>query len=137
MSQILGIDYGRKRCGVAVAQEGSTFAVPVETVLTEQLIEWIKGFADQEGLSYIVLGLPLSRDGAETEMSKEVRKVQAGLVEGGFLVKLHNEFKSSQSADLLLRHASKKKKSKKGIRDEMSASLILQEYLEFQELSRS
>lgn len=137
MSQILGIDYGRKRCGVAVAQEGGTCAIPVETVPSAQLIEWIKQFANQEGLGYIVLGLPLSRDGAETEMSKEVRKIQECLVESGFLVKLHNEFKSSQSADLLLRHASKKKKSKKGIRDEMSASLILQEYLEFQELSRS
>ncbi len=70
----LAVDYGRKRTGLAVCDEGETMASPLAVVEgTAGLIERIKQTLTREKVDAIVIGLPLNMDGTEGPQAAEVR----------------------------------------------------------------
>lgn len=72
--RILGIDWGEKRVGVAVADTAAPLAVPRATLKqNRRLISAIKALAKEERAEQIVIGLPLTMEGKESDMAKRVR----------------------------------------------------------------
>ena len=77
IGRILGIDWGLRRCGIAVSDEnrGFVFTRPQLYIKTQdELIQKIADFAVAEKISGIVLGLPLYSDGSDSDTTKMVRE---------------------------------------------------------------
>ena len=62
MSRIIAIDYGRKRCGVAVTDPLQIIANGLPTVPTHNLMDFIKDYCSQENVEMIIVGEPRQMD---------------------------------------------------------------------------
>lgn len=121
---LVGLDYGRKKTGVAVFCEG--VVLPVDAVFGSWgkiRIRLQELSARYEGVK-IVLGLPVAASGKPTELSVEVELFSRWLGESGFAVELINEVGSTLVAMQLLG-----KKDRKGRVDSLAACEILKRYL--------
>ena len=72
MDRIIGIDYGRKRVGIAVSDPLGIFASALETVQSAKIIEYLKKYAENENVVRFVVGYPVNMDGAPSEAAKDV-----------------------------------------------------------------
>lgn len=137
MKKILGIDFGKKRIGLAISDTLKTIAVPLETIhvsgdLKQILVQFEKAIADRiHSLEKIIIGLPLHLNGTESEMSALCREF-ASLVEEKLLlpVELVDERFSSSQADNDLRRIGVNRKKRTKYLDCASASLVLQSFLD-------
>lgn len=80
--KLLGIDYGKKKIGLAIGDSDSKIAVPfgiVEYRDEKTAIEKIADIVSKEGIEVIIIGLPLSFDGRETNISGSVRVFEESL----------------------------------------------------------
>ncbi len=119
----LGIDYGGKRIGVALTDEGGRMAFPYG-IISNDLKTWvrIRELCEKEAVGKIILGLPLDLQGRETAMTREVRVFGAKLrEETGLEIILQNEMLSTKEAEHFQGHH-------KQI-DASAAALILDSYL--------
>lgn len=133
MGRILAIDYGLKRTGLAVSDPMKIIASPLETVPTDELINWITEYAKKEDVERIVIGLPVNLDMTDTHSTVPVREI---------IIKINKEFpqipvstederftsKIAMQA-MILGGMKKKDRRKKANVDKISASLILQSYM--------
>lgn len=134
MQRILGIDYGRKRVGVAVsdllgltAQMLDTLEVESESVLLEKL----QSLVAENGVGRIVLGLPKNMNGTPSAMTAEVQAFAGRLRQKTALpVEFIDERLTSQAALRTLHETGKKTKGNKPKLDQISAVLLLQTYLD-------
>jgi putative Holliday junction resolvase len=133
LPRILSIDYGLKRCGIAVTDPLQIIVNGLTTVGQPELIDFVKNYCLGNQVEKIILGNPVQSDGSDTEMSLEIKKLEKTLTctFPQIIVELYNERKSSQDAvKVLVRSgARKKKRSDKELIDKMSAVIILQRYL--------
>jgi putative Holliday junction resolvase len=134
MGQIMAIDYGTKRCGIAVTDPLQTCAFGLDTVPPKKLIPFLVDYMRQEKVTTLVVGEPKQRD--NTASSVEV-EIAAFLLEVALqfpsinLVRQDERFTSKMARRALLEGgASKKIRQKKEVIDKISATLILQGYLE-------
>ena len=72
MDRLVGIDYGRKRVGVAVSDPLCIFASALETVHSAKIIEYLVNYARQETIRLFVVGYPTNMDGRPSEAAKDV-----------------------------------------------------------------
>ncbi|MBP3269875.1 MAG: Holliday junction resolvase RuvX, partial [Bacteroidales bacterium] len=72
MDRILGIDYGRKRVGVAVSDPLGIFASPLDTVPAAKIIDYIKKYAEKETVARFVVGYPMNMDNTPSEAAADV-----------------------------------------------------------------
>ena len=134
MSQILAIDYGKARCGLAVTDDMQIIASGLETVPTEDIFPYLKKYFDENSVEQIVVGLPTDLKGNLNEVEVHILK---------FLEKFKSQFPAievarfderftSKMASFFISQSgkSKKKREEKGLIDKVSATLILQNYLE-------
>ena len=63
MDRIIGIDYGRKRIGIAVSDPLRIFASPLETVQSAKIIEYLKIYSAGERIVRFVVGYPINMNG--------------------------------------------------------------------------
>lgn len=118
----LGIDWGTKRIGLALADEETSLALPYKTVATlAEVLEEIKS----EKIDVIVVGSPKKMSGAEANNKDWVKFIEQLKERSGIEIKLLDERLSSLAADAL----SGEYKDKAG-RDEIAATIILQDYLD-------
>ena len=73
MDRFIGIDYGRKRTGLAISDPLGIFASPLDTIHPAKLIEYLKKLAEKETIKCFVVGMPYNLDGAESEAMKDIR----------------------------------------------------------------
>ena len=137
MTRYLGIDYGSKRIGLAVGDDATRIASPVEVIkATGQLPDAVAAvlpYAKEFGVEAFVLGLPVNMDGTEGPQAKLAREFAEALKrEGGKPVHLYDERLSSCAADELLHPAELTRKKKKRVSDAVAAQVILQGFLEAQ-----
>jgi putative Holliday junction resolvase len=120
---ILGIDYGEKRIGLAWVQDGLDVVLPFGQLAHDGTVyDALTTLTKEEGIDVIVVGLPLGMDGGENENTARVRAFATTLsVETGLPVELSDERFSSRQADAMGGDVS---------RDEKSAMVILQSYME-------
>ncbi len=134
--RIIGIDFGLKRIGVAISNSLLSFAMPLGRVervkddkkTVQNILQLIKDYKD---ISKIIIGLPLHLSGNESEMSLEVRKFAAFLeLETKIPVEFIDERLTSKNANALLKEMDMNRKNREKHIDTLSATLILQTYLE-------
>jgi len=135
--RILGIDYGRKRVGLAVSDEAAFLARPLDPYLrTRSLqkdLERLAGIAREFEARTIVVGLPLNMDATKGEMALEVEDFVARLQAVSKIdVVVSDERLTSTEAERVLLEGNVKRKDRRQLRDGLAATLILQGYLDSQ-----
>ncbi|MBI2098872.1 Holliday junction resolvase RuvX [Candidatus Uhrbacteria bacterium] len=124
----LGIDHGGKRIGLAIGDDETRVASPLEVVeadSNEEAVAAIGLIIKEEGIDKIILGLPLSLKGEEGAQAARVREFGNGLSKLSKIdVIYEDERLSSKMADALLKEALPEK------RDAVAAMVILQSYLD-------
>lgn len=136
MSRILAIDYGKKRTGIAVSDMMKIIAQGLTTVETSKLMTFLKDYFMKESVEKVIIGLPRQTTG---ELSENAARVQV------FCNRFRKEyptmpletcderFTSVMAHQIMLDGGLKKKaRRNKALVDEISATLILEEYLESQ-----
>ncbi len=72
MDRIIGIDYGRRRTGLAVSDPLGIFASALETVDSTKLIDYLKNYAEKERILHFVVGYPVDLNGKPAEAQADV-----------------------------------------------------------------
>lgn len=139
MGRILAIDYGRKRCGIAVTDCLGISANGLPTVRTCDLLNFLKEYLAKEEVDLFVVGEPKDLQGNPSESMKYIKP---------FLDKLKKDYpdKPIEMVDerftstiahreMISAGFKKKDRQEKGKADEMSAVLILTSYLESRKLA--
>ncbi|MFQ5410902.1 MAG: Holliday junction resolvase RuvX [Phycisphaerae bacterium] len=132
---ILGIDYGLKRIGLAIADPGVGVALPLATLSGRNDVTRdarnVADVAAEQGASVLVVGLPLNMDGGEGEQSEVTRRFAGELGRlSGLVVHLQDERLSSDAALEALGAAGVRSGKRKGLVDRIAAQKILQAYLD-------
>jgi len=134
LARILAIDYGTKRIGIAVTDPLQIIANGLDTVSTEKVFEFLKGYLKMEEVETIVVGEPMHLDGTPAQIAPQVEAFKKKLRELFPAVKVVSQderFTSEDAKRIILQSGAKKKKRRdKALVDKISAVLILQEYLE-------
>lgn len=134
MSRILSIDYGLKRVGLAVTDPLQITANALETVPTENIISYLKAYVAKEKVERFVLGYPMQTNGNESETMQYIRPFAENLQKIFPDIELTyvDERYTSVLAHRTMLEAGLKKKDRqnKATVDRISATIILQTYLE-------
>ena len=134
MPRILSIDYGAKRTGLAVTDPIGIIATALDVIPTHTLETYLKEYFLKEAVSSVVIGLPRNTDGTDTNATPLVRafvnRFRKVFPEKELI--LHDErFTSKMALDAMIAGGMKKKdRRQKGNIDKVSATIILQSYLE-------
>ncbi len=134
MSRILGIDYGERRIGLAISDPMGIIAQPLTTLDTEKIKDVffeVKNIVKEKNVKKVVVGLPKNMDGTIGEKGKKVLNFADDLSkELNLKIDLWDERLTSVESQKTLKQEKRKTKKDKQIVDKLSASLILQGYLE-------
>ena len=132
--KILAVDLGLVRTGIAVCDELEFLASPVGTVTQPDLVLLCKEVADiaaREGAKEIVVGHPRNMDGTRGESAKRAEDFAEALGQAsGLPVVLRDERLTTVSAHGILNQTNVRGKKRKAVVDTVSATLILQDYLD-------
>ena len=134
MGQILAVDFGKKRCGLAATDDLRIIASGLDTVETTALMEFLRKYFSENSVDEVVIGLPTDLKGNMSEVEEDIQK---------FIEEFKSEFPevsvvrfderfTSKIASYFISQSGKNKKQRqeKGLIDKVSATLILQQYLE-------
>lgn len=131
--RIMGIDFGDKRIGIALTDLMQIIASPFEvykTVNENADIEYICNLINSKQVETVVVGLPINIDGTEGERARKTRLFASKLSEKtGAKIVFQDEKLSSVEADEILSNAKIKPIERKSLIDKLSASIILERYL--------
>jgi putative Holliday junction resolvase len=132
MAVVLCIDFGLKRCGLAISDPNRIIASPLQTIASETLEAWLEIEIPKRQISEIVLGYPTRLDGTDTHVTENIRLLKQ-VLETKFpqlQIQLFDErFSSKMASTAISQMGHKKKKQDKGLIDQVAAALILQEFL--------
>ncbi|MBO0322029.1 Holliday junction resolvase RuvX [Muricauda sp. CAU 1633] len=133
MARILALDYGKVRTGIAVTDELQLIASGLTTVETKELIPFLVDYIEKESVERFVVGLPKQMDNTPSESEELIQSFLKKLT-GNFpaipVERQDERFTSKMAFQSMLDSGMKKKKRQdKGLVDEISATLILQAYL--------
>ena len=133
MARILGIDYGTKRVGISTTDPLQIIVTGLTTVPTKDIFEFLEKYIKEEEVEGIVVGEPMHEDGSPAQIAHLVvgfiRKIKK--LYPDIKVDTQDErYTSREAKEIILQSGIKKKKRRdKGLVDEVSAVLILQDYL--------
>ena len=138
MTRLLALDYGTKRVGIAVTDELQMIASGLCTVRTHDCMDFLIEYLSKESVSTIVMGMPKNLRNQNTDatpnvkgFAKQIRKqfpeMKVELIDERFTSKI--AFQSMIDGGL-----KKKARQDKALVDEVSATLILQSYMEQQKI---
>ena len=134
MDRLLGIDYGRKRIGLAVSDPLGIFASPLETVPSAKIIDYIKNYAQNERIIRFVVGYPRNLDGAPAQAAADVEVFLRQLTKAfpDIPVTLEDERFTSVLAHRAMIDGGMKAADRrdKASVDRISAAIILQSYMD-------
>ena len=134
MDRIVGIDYGRKRVGVAVSDPLGIFASALETVHSAKIIEYLKNYAQKETIVRFVVGYPMNMNGAPSEAAKDVDIFLKQLAKAfpEIPVSLEDERFTSVLAHKAMIDGGMKKQNRRNKEsvDKISAAIILQSFMD-------
>lgn len=132
--RILALDYGEKRSGIAVTDPLQMIASALGTVATQDLIKTLHAYVSEEAVTTFVIGEPKQRDNSPSEIEAEILKFIGKLRQEfpGIKIERQDERYTSKMAmqSLVESGIKKKKRQDKALLDEVSATLILQAYLD-------
>lgn len=133
MARILALDYGKVRTGIAVTDELQLIASGLTTVETKDLIVFLVDYLEKEAVEKFVVGLPKQMDNTPSESEELIQPFLKKLLAKFPTIQIERQderFTSKMAFQSMLDSGMKKKKRQnKAIVDEISATLILQAYL--------
>ncbi|WP_185867294.1 Holliday junction resolvase RuvX [Blattabacterium cuenoti] len=138
MAKILGIDYGKVTTGLSITDEKKIFAFGLNAVPTKNLMNFLENFLVYEQIEKIVIGLPKKLNNQkeiliETYIQKFIKKFHVKYPKI-IIERLDERFTSKMAFDTMIKLGLKRKKRrKKVILNQISATIILQSYLKKEE----
>ena len=133
MGRILSIDYGRKRTGLAVTDPLQIIAGGLATVSTSELFDWLQGYLQREQVERIVIGEPRQPNGQPSENLPRVQQFvnRWRKVHPEVPIDYYDERFTSVLAHQAMLDGGLRKKARqdKALVDEISATIILEDYL--------
>ena len=133
MARILSIDYGKKRTGIAVTDPLQIIAGGLATVSTSELFDWLKAYLAKEQVERIVIGEPRQPNGQPSENLQRVQQFVnrwRKAVPDVPIEYFDERFTSVLAHQAMIDGGLKKKaRQDKGLVDEISATIILEDYL--------
>jgi len=134
MGQILAIDYGKARTGIAVTDDMQIIASGLTTVETPKLIDFLKTYCSENNVDEVVIGLPTDLKGNMSEIETEIQKfisIFKAEFPGIKVNRLDERFTSKMASFFISQSGkNKKKREEKGLIDKVSATILLQNYLD-------
>lgn len=131
--RILAIDYGRRRCGVAVTDPLQIIANGLPTVPTAQLMDFLRDYCSREEVECIIVGEPRQMDGTPSESARYIEPFLKRLAKEMPQMKVIRRDERFTSViahrEMIAGGFKKSDRQQKGRADEMSAVIILTEYL--------
>lgn len=132
--RILAIDYGKVKTGLAETDPLKIIASALDTVPTKELFNYLRHYLERESVSDVVIGLPMRAHGVPGEIEQDIQKFITQFSKKYPNIKIHREdesYTSIRAAEEIFKSGAKKKKRKdKTIIDRVSATLILQSFME-------
>lgn len=133
MPRILAIDYGLKRCGIAVTDPLQIIATGLTTVETPKLMKFVKEYTAAETVEKVIIGMPVNLDDSDTDATPLVRKFIEAFKKHLPAIPIEDvdeRFSSKLASQSISQMGLKKKdRQKKELVDEVAATLLLQDYL--------
>lgn len=133
MARILSIDYGSKRTGLAVTDPLQIIATGLTAVDTKDLVDYLKAYFAKEAVEKVIIGMPTHADGNDTHATPLVKAFINHFKKTFPAIPIQpvdEQFTSKLAVRALIESGtSKKDRRNKKLVDEMSATIILQEYL--------
>ncbi|TRZ42793.1 Holliday junction resolvase RuvX [Robertkochia solimangrovi] len=133
MSRILAIDFGEKRCGIAVTDELQIIASGLTTVATGELLDFLKKYTSEEKVETIVVGAPKRLNNVASDVEQvigEFIKKIKNVIPGITIERMDERFTSKIAFQSMIDSGLKKKKRRdKALLDEVSATVILQSFM--------
>ena len=134
MARILSIDYGKKRTGLAVTDPLQIIAGGLATVSTSEVFDWLKAYTAREPVERIVIGEPRQPNGAPSENQARVQQFVNRWRKAvpSIPIEYYDERFTSVLAHKAMLEGGLKKKARqdKALVDEISATIILEDYLQ-------
>jgi putative Holliday junction resolvase len=135
MARILSIDYGLKRTGIAVTDDFQIIASGLTTIPSTDIIPFLKTYFSKENVETVIIGEPKQMNGLPSESTEIIEK---------FIAQFHTEFPNMKMERVDERFTSKmafqtmidsglkkKQRQNKGLIDEIAATILLQDYLNY------
>ena len=130
----MAVDYGKARTGLAVTDDMQIIASALQTVETPKLMGFLETYFQQNKVDEIVVGLPTDLKGNMSEIETEIQKFleQFQIAFPQIKINRFDERFTSKMASFFISQSgkSKKERQQKGLIDKISATLILQNFLE-------
>jgi putative Holliday junction resolvase len=134
MGRILAIDYGTKRVGIAETDDLQIIASPLDTVHSTKVVAFIIDYATKHLLETVVIGEPKTLRNEETDSTKVINEFVVHLgrkLPGVAIARMDERFTSKLAKQAIsMSGLGKKKRESKGLVDAISATIILQSYME-------
>lgn len=135
MARIMAIDYGLKRTGLAVTDPLQIIAQGLTTIESPRLINFLKEYIQKEPVELILIGEPRNWDDSDThatplvlDIIKRLQKIFPSIP----IKTVDERFTSKMASRAMIDMGMKKKQRRnKGLVDEIAATIMLQEFLEF------
>lgn len=134
MGRIVGIDFGTRRTGIAVADPLGMFARTLGTFSPDEALAALRRLDADEGITIVVIGWPLTPDGKEgaavERTAAYARRIEKALPHAR-IEQMDERFTSAEARELMLQAGvPRQRREKKGRLDAAAAAVILQSYLD-------
>ncbi|RMZ60332.1 Holliday junction resolvase RuvX [Chryseobacterium nematophagum] len=134
MGQIISIDYGKVRSGIAATDDMQIIASGVDTIQTNFLLEFLNQYFSQNRVDEVVVGLPVDLKGNISDVEEDILKFIEEFEKKFPNIPVHrlDERFTSKIASFFISQSGKNKKQRqeKGLIDKVSATILLQNFLE-------
>ena len=134
MGVFISIDYGSKKTGIATTDIKKLIASALATIQTKDIISYLKKFNERNPIEKFIVGEPKQKDGSSSIIETEISSFINSLSLNFPLISIERydeRYTSKIALDFLIKSGAKKKTRKnKNLIDKISATIILQSYLE-------
>ena len=134
MGVLISIDYGSKKTGLATTDIKKLIASALATIQTKDTISYLKKFNERNPIEKFIVGEPKQKDGSSSIIETEISSFINSLSLNFPLISIERydeRYTSKIALDFLIKSGAKKKTRKnKNLIDKISATIILQSYLE-------
>lgn len=133
MPRILAIDYGQKRTGIAITDDFQIIASGFTTITSETTIDFLKNYFEKEKVVKVLLGKPIQMNGEPSQSTEIIEKFVVKFTKyfpEMPLERVDERFTSKMAFQTMIDSGLKKKqRQNKALIDEISATIMLQDYL--------
>ena len=134
MGRLLAIDYGTKRCGIAVTDPMQIIASGLTTVPTAELVAFLSAYFTEEQVDLVVIGEPTRHDGTPSDVEANIKEFITVFNKEFPTMEIKRQderFTSKMAFQTMIDGGMKKKQRRdKAMIDQISATIILQDFLQ-------